>query len=548
MVTESGNAVTPRGGPPPSRCAECGILLSDALVLTCGHDLCLACASAALRQTRSHNGRAVRCLLCSSVTELCDQAADALSAANFTSGQMLTTENGNHETQTRHAWPQEPRASQAQRENNSVTAQLFPPDVQEADMRAAKKGQACSAVSMHHGATLPAWGLPAPRPCATTKSAASHMASQRRIHDDGRMVNGSPSNGACGGAFIAGNGEHHSHGRSKGGPFHEESSVPSSPIAMAPGTPKAFARKIELMSHSSNCSEHPDEPATYFCVTCECTCICAECIVHGPHRGHEVMRVGRAFEALRARAGALLDEAQALEDDFAVVTDKLAWRRKDIERAAARGRASVRSAFARVRAQLADRETELLESLDAYEGDSLSRLERGTHDHDIRLSELSRLQESLRSRCRSGDAVDALNTYAAAKASISALREGFNQEEHSVIGSPADFINLAGSAKAEMDLHAEGLASLEEAVASLCERGTEFDIGASTGKTGWSNEQRSDQFGAIDARQRSVQRCAPTGGMPSASREASVQRYRKDNQRVSPSRSRLTGGQAPLVA
>merc|ERR1719163_2498067 len=154
------------------------------------------------------------------------------------------------------------------------------------------------------------------------------------------------------------------------------------------------------------CAEHPGEPCVYFCATCECACVCADCVVSGPHQGHDVMKVGRAHEALKARAGALMDEALALEDDFAVVQDKLTWRRKDVERAAARGRASVRSAFARVRAQLADREAELLESLDSYERDTLQRLEKGTSDHDHRLGELRRLQESLRARCRSGDAVE----------------------------------------------------------------------------------------------------------------------------------------------
>lgn len=229
--------------------------------------------------------------------------------------------------------------------------------------------------------------------------------------------------------------------------------------------------------HIPRCPEHPEEPAMYFCATCECSCICAECVVqkNGRHRDHEVMRATRAHEALRARAGALMDEAVALEDDFAMVADRLAWRRKDVERAAARGRASVRSAFARVRAQLTDREAELLESLDLYETDSLSRLDHGSSEHTTRLSELRRLQESLRARCRNGgDAVEALNTYSAAKAAIAALREAFRQDDLSNAGPPDDFVGLAGSARAELDLHAEGLASLEEAVASLCERGVEF--------------------------------------------------------------------------
>jgi hypothetical protein len=192
------------------------------------------------------------------------------------------------------------------------------------------------------------------------------------------------------------------------------------------------------------------------------------------------MKVGRAHDALRARTGALLDEALALEDDFAVVQDKLSWRRKDVERAAARGRASVRSAFARVRAQLADREAELLESLDTYEQGSLVRLDGGSSEHGARLAELQLLQNTLRSKTRAGDAVSALNAYAAAKASITSLRGSFRQDEISMANAPDDFIGLAGSARDELDLHAEGLASLEEAVANLCERGIDFPAQALT--------------------------------------------------------------------
>jgi len=247
-------------------------------------------------------------------------------------------------------------------------------------------------------------------------------------------------------------------------------SVPISPAQ----TPRRGNRDIEPLMICATCPEHPDEIPLYFCATCECQCVCAECVVHGRHQGHEVMKVNRAHEALRARAGTLLDEALALEDDFAVVQDKMNWRRKDVERAAARGRASVRSAFARVRAQLADREAELLESLDSYEHGTLSRLDSNSNDHDRRLCELQQLRDTLRANCRTGEAVQALNAYASAKAAMASLRDNFRAEELSAAGPPDEFVGLAGSARAELDLHAEGLASLEEAVASLCERGIDF--------------------------------------------------------------------------
>eukprot|EP00913_Durusdinium_trenchii_P000757 g707.t1 len=95
------------------------------------------------------------------------------------------------------------------------------------------------------------------------------------------------------------------------------------------------------------------------------------------------------------------------------------------------------------------------------------------------------VQENLRARCRNdGDAVEALNTYSAAKAAIASWREAFRQEEFNA-APPDEFVGLAGSARAELDVHAEGLASLEEAVASLCERGVEDRAKASTASSAY---------------------------------------------------------------
>eukprot|EP00929_Paragymnodinium_shiwhaense_P083588 TRINITY_DN44607_c0_g1_i1.p1 TRINITY_DN44607_c0_g1~~TRINITY_DN44607_c0_g1_i1.p1 ORF type:complete len:595 (-),score=79.69 TRINITY_DN44607_c0_g1_i1:129-1913(-) len=491
----------------PSRCAECGTLLSDALVLACGHDLCLHCAAQALRQTRSSTGRAVRCLLCSGVTELCEEAAFALNREAGRVADRHEPPNPAH-FQSQPSQPSQPSLRSAPRLGPPTTVATLgsagptsPPPPQSQTVNV---GGGAGRAHLNHMSELPPAagglaGLPIPRPLA---SGAGHL----------EGLSGSPRGGRAPTDAIAS--AANAAARTGGGspPRHQAEAADGDLVSLQGGTPRGRrpsplapelvagdrpsagsgasprSRQASVLQQRPphrelvipgefgfhGCPEHPNEAATYFCATCECLCVCSECIVHGPHRSHEVMRVGRAAEALRARAGALLDEALALEDDFAVVTDKLAWRRKDIERAAARGRASVRSAFARVRAQLADREAELLESLDTYENDSLTRLETGSSDHEARLNELRRLQDTLRARCRSGDAVEALNAYATAKAAIVKLRDAFQKDDINVAGSPEEFIGLAGSARAELDLHAEGLASLEEAVASLCERGAEF--------------------------------------------------------------------------
>lgn len=45
---------------------------------------------------------------------------------------------------------------------------------------------------------------------------------------------------------------------------------------------------------SSLCPSHPDEPLQYFCLDCESKCVCAECVIHGMHKGHECLSVKKA--------------------------------------------------------------------------------------------------------------------------------------------------------------------------------------------------------------------------------------------------------------
>ena len=41
---------------------------------------------------------------------------------------------------------------------------------------------------------------------------------------------------------------------------------------------------------SNICNDH-GEPITYLCLDCMSKCICAECVVHGIHRNHEVLNI-----------------------------------------------------------------------------------------------------------------------------------------------------------------------------------------------------------------------------------------------------------------
>mmetsp|Transcript_74124 Transcript_74124/g.162233 ORF Transcript_74124/g.162233 Transcript_74124/m.162233 type:complete len:472 (-) Transcript_74124:4-1419(-) len=433
---------------PPSRCASCGGVLVDALVLVCGHDLCLRCAGAALRDTTSLKGNVVACGTCRERTQLCDEAMSTL----------LTQVDAPHMESCNSGFGLGRRQG-----SSTATPMSSSPSPLGASLSVNGGGA--------EGGNQQSWPS-SPAPPSTTEQfnssrAVGSSASLRR------SIGHVPTVGRCPQVQQQQVQQQEAH------PARARGSIPVDAF-LAGNWPGRLA-------HIPRCPEHPDEQATYFCATCECFCICAECVVQrdGRHHDHEVLRVNLAHEKLRAGAGALMDEAVALEDELEKVADGLMWQRKDVERAASRGRATIRQAFERARAQLNDREARLMEALDTYEGNSLSQLDSGLNLHGDRLDELRRLQENLRTRCGEGsDAVEALNTYASAKKAITSLSLTFRGNEVVLTEQPHEFAALINTARVELDRHADGLASLEETVQGLCKRGLDLPPGIMVGQAG----------------------------------------------------------------
>ena len=58
--------------------------------------------------------------------------------------------------------------------------------------------------------------------------------------------------------------------------------------------PSAASKQLLRPQITHACPAHPDEQIAYFCVTCNCPPICAECVIHGAHRGHDVQNIRKA--------------------------------------------------------------------------------------------------------------------------------------------------------------------------------------------------------------------------------------------------------------
>merc|ERR1719387_1242242 len=124
------------------------------------------------------------------------------------------------------------------------------------------------------------------------------------------------------------------------------------------------------------CKSHPEEPIQFFCLDCETECICAECVVHGAHKGHEVLNVKKAYANLCGKVEQLLDVAKQRIEELGSSIQQLEGQKRDLELVAVGGRQGIRDAFKTLRAQLTQKEAEVLRRIEESASDAKERLEQ----------------------------------------------------------------------------------------------------------------------------------------------------------------------------
>jgi len=67
----------------------------------------------------------------------------------------------------------------------------------------------------------------------------------------------------------------------------------------------------------------------YFCLDCECKCVCSECVIHGTHKGHEVLSVKKAYPLLQSKVASLNMELRERVGELNQVARN--WERKQQE-------------------------------------------------------------------------------------------------------------------------------------------------------------------------------------------------------------------------
>merc|ERR1712217_412961 len=117
-----------------------------------------------------------------------------------------------------------------------------------------------------------------------------------------------------------------------------------------PTEPRPLARRFLC------CPAHPDEPLQYFCLRCQTECICAECVLNGSHKGHDVLNVREATRGLPERIAALSSSVRSRAEEFASIAEQAGHGRREIAEVVTRGRKEIQNEFEQLAAVLRQEE------------------------------------------------------------------------------------------------------------------------------------------------------------------------------------------------
>ena len=168
------------------------------------------------------------------------------------------------------------------------------------------------------------------------------------------------------------------------------------------------------------CETHPDEVLSYFCFNCEGKCICAECVIHGKHKSHEVMRIKKAYPVVRSELEDLLLQLSNKVDEVEMAEERLESRKKEIFEQTQTCKQQIQHSFEDLRARLDKRERELLLEADKVQEENLQEIESCSRALISKAGVLRSMLDKSTKVVKGSEPVELLNFYAEQKVSLEA--------------------------------------------------------------------------------------------------------------------------------
>mmetsp|Transcript_89666 Transcript_89666/g.159272 ORF Transcript_89666/g.159272 Transcript_89666/m.159272 type:complete len:578 (+) Transcript_89666:87-1820(+) len=180
--------------------------------------------------------------------------------------------------------------------------------------------------------------------------------------------------------------------------------APQLPARQLP--PSAWEQNLQPLSRRFlRCPIHPEEPLNYFCMDCQSYCICAECVLHGEHQGHQVQCLREALQQLPEKVQSLSPLVRTRVEGLQTVASQARERRQEVQQAVSRGQEELAQVLKELRAALQQEEARILLDADASCKDIAALLDAEEE------ASITEAHMTFSQAYKSGDAVQALNCY-----------------------------------------------------------------------------------------------------------------------------------------
>ncbi|CAD7965085.1 unnamed protein product [Amoebophrya sp. A120] len=176
------------------------------------------------------------------------------------------------------------------------------------------------------------------------------------------------------------------------------------------------------------CPAHPEEPVSYFCLDCECKCVCSECVIHGMHKGHEVLSVKKAYPLLQSKVQSLSGELRERVNELNGIAQSWDRKQREMYNTQEQMKLKVAEQFSEIRKTLALKEQEMKRMLGEGVRDGVALAETKMSEIREQVEQLREAQTTMQHNTATPqnassmqNSVEALNWYAEARLQLNQL-------------------------------------------------------------------------------------------------------------------------------
>jgi hypothetical protein len=215
----------------------------------------------------------------------------------------------------------------------------------------------------------------------------------------------------------------------------------------------------ENISKSNICKEH-GESITYLCLDCMSKCICAECVVHGIHRNHEVLNIKKAYPLIYNKTQEIGNHIASKIKELYTAQNNIEKTKNNIYFLSNKCKIDIKQAFDELRSLLNRKEKEIITKTENNLNDNINELNTYNHIFQSKILLLNKLVETLNVYLMRKDELSLVNFYTENKNKILAQTE-INELNN------LNNIDIDGMPKLRVDVDKESFDAMISAINTL---------------------------------------------------------------------------------